>query len=206
MKQDPRVAVVVVSYNGAEWLERCLSALLVDARPEVPFEVVVAGVHQQLFSRLPARFRRQEIAMARLRSLPVVPIGLGPTMVSRLWQAASFVDSRVVKPIVLGSDELTRQLNVVDAASFSAAIPGVLHSFVDTALHTIAFRSGRLVYLPDVLVEHMHPLANKAPVDEVHRYQETYTYDSTVFYRWQGKELRPIVERIKVRFDQPMAA
>jgi hypothetical protein len=93
----------------------------------IPFEVVVAGVHQQLFSRLPARFRRQEIAMARLRSLPVVPIGLGPTMVSRLWQAASFVDSRVVKPIVLGGDELTRKLHVVDAASFSAAIPGVLH-------------------------------------------------------------------------------
>jgi len=48
-------------------------------------------------------------------------------VVSRLWQAASFVDSRVVKPIVLGGDELTEQFNVVDAASFSAAIPGVLH-------------------------------------------------------------------------------
>ena len=48
-------------------------------------------------------------------------------MVSRLWQVASFIDSRVVKPIVLGGDELTRQFNVVDAASFSAAIPGVLH-------------------------------------------------------------------------------
>lgn len=86
------------------------------------------------------------------------------------------------------------------------AIPGVLHSFVDTALHTIAFRTGRLVYLPDVLVEHMHPLANKAPVDEVHRYQETYVHDSTVFYRWQGKELRPIVERILAKWPVQKAA
>ncbi|WP_082573609.1 MULTISPECIES: patatin-like phospholipase family protein [unclassified Nocardioides] len=93
----------------------------------IPYDAVVAGVHQQLFSRLPARFRRQEMAMVKLRSLPVIPIGLGPAIVSRLWQAASFIDSRVVKPLVLGDDDLTRQFNVVDAVSFSAAIPGVLH-------------------------------------------------------------------------------
>lgn len=93
----------------------------------IPYDAVVAGVHQQLFSRLPARFRRQEMAMVRLRSLPVVPIGLGPAVVSRLYQAASFFDSRVVKPLVLGGDELTRTFDVIDAASFSAAIPGVLH-------------------------------------------------------------------------------
>ncbi|MCX6399432.1 MAG: patatin-like phospholipase family protein [Propionibacteriales bacterium] len=93
----------------------------------IPFDAVVAGVHQQLFARLPARFRRQEMAMVRLRSLPVVPIGLGPAIVSRLYQAASFIDSRVVKPLVLGDDDLTRQFNVLDAMSFSAAIPGVLH-------------------------------------------------------------------------------
>ncbi|MFT4009158.1 MAG: patatin-like phospholipase family protein [Nocardioidaceae bacterium] len=97
----------------------------------IPYDSVVAGVHRGLFSRLPARFRRQEMAMAGLRSLPVVPIGLGPMMVSRLWQAASFFDSRVVKPIVLGGDALTRRLNVVDAAAFSAAIPGVLHHETD---------------------------------------------------------------------------
>ena len=55
------------------------------------------------------------------------PIGLGPQMVRRLWQVASFIDTRMVKPLVLGGDELTRELNIVDAASFSAAIPGVLH-------------------------------------------------------------------------------
>jgi predicted acylesterase/phospholipase RssA len=93
----------------------------------IPYDAVVAGVHQQLFSKLPARFRRQELATVRLRSLPHVPIGIGPAMASRLWQAASFIDSRIVKPLVIGGDEMTGQFNVADAASFSAAIPGVLH-------------------------------------------------------------------------------
>jgi hypothetical protein len=44
-----------------------------------------------------------------------------------MWQVAAFIDSRVVKPIVVGGDDLTRDFNVVDAASFSSAIPGVLH-------------------------------------------------------------------------------
>ena len=38
---EPRVSVVVVSYNGGDWLDRCLGALFGDARPVVPFEVVV---------------------------------------------------------------------------------------------------------------------------------------------------------------------
>jgi hypothetical protein len=85
-------------------------------------------------------------------------------------------------------------------------LPGVLHSFVDTALFTIALRAKRLVYLPEVKVEHMHPLAKKAPEDEIHRFRETYVPDQAVFYRWQGTELRPIVDRVKARFEQKAAA
>jgi hypothetical protein len=59
--------------------------------------------------------------------IPHLPIGLGPQVAARMWQVAAFIDSRVVKPIVVGGDDLTRDFNVVDAASFSSAIPGVLH-------------------------------------------------------------------------------
>ncbi len=38
---EARVCVAIVSYNGPEWLDRCLRALLVDARPQLPFQVVV---------------------------------------------------------------------------------------------------------------------------------------------------------------------
>jgi len=93
----------------------------------IPYETVVAGVRRQSFDRLPARFRRAEMSALYLRSLPRLRYGIGPAVASRMWQAAAFIDSRIVKPIVLGADDLSADFNVVDAASFSSAIPGVLH-------------------------------------------------------------------------------
>ncbi len=37
----PEVSVVIVTHNGPEWVQRCLTALLEDARPTVSTEVVV---------------------------------------------------------------------------------------------------------------------------------------------------------------------
>jgi predicted acylesterase/phospholipase RssA len=91
----------------------------------IPFDVVLAGVRRQPYAALPSRFRRPELAA--LRTLPFLPIGIGPQVASRLWQVSAFIDLRVVKPVVVGDDNLTREFNVVDAASFSSSIPGVLH-------------------------------------------------------------------------------
>ena len=93
----------------------------------IPFEAVVAGVRRQPFAALPSKFRRPELAALQLRTIPRLPIGIGPQVSMRMWQVAAFIDSRVTKPIVVGGDDLTAGLNVVDAASFSSAIPGVLH-------------------------------------------------------------------------------
>lgn len=93
----------------------------------IPFDVVVAGVRKQPYSALPSRFRRPEIAALQLRSLPFRPIGIGAQVGARMWQVAAFIDLRVVKPIIIGDDEPARDFDVVDAASFSSAIPGVLH-------------------------------------------------------------------------------
>jgi len=62
-----------------------------------------------------------------MRSVPFRPIGIGRVVGARMWQVAAFIDLRVVKPIIIGDDEPARDFDVVDAASFSAAIPGVLH-------------------------------------------------------------------------------
>jgi patatin-like phospholipase len=104
----------------------------------IPFEAVVAGVRRQSFAALPSRFRRPELAALQFRSIPLHPIGIGPQVAARMWQVAAFIDSRVVKPIVVGGDDLTRDINVVDAASFSSAIPGVLHHETgDPRMHPI---------------------------------------------------------------------
>ena len=93
----------------------------------IPFDIVVAGVHNQPYSALPSRFRRPALSALQLRSLPFRPIGIGPLVGARMWQVAAFIDLRVVKPIIIGDAEPARDFDVVDAASFSAAIPGVLH-------------------------------------------------------------------------------
>lgn len=40
--------------------------------------------------------------------------------------------------------------------------------FADTWLHDMAEMVGRLVYQPEVLIEHLHPIANKAEWDQTH--------------------------------------
>ena len=97
----------------------------------IPFDAVLAGVRRQPYAALPSRFRRPELAALQGRSVPFRPIGIGPQVARRLWQVSAFIDVRVVKPIVVGDDTLTRDLDVVDAASFSSAIPGVLHHETD---------------------------------------------------------------------------
>ncbi|MDG5483761.1 patatin-like phospholipase family protein [Mycolicibacterium gadium] len=93
----------------------------------IPFDVVLAGVRRQPYAALPSRFRRPELAALQMRTLPFLPIGIGPQVAARLWQVSAFIDLRVVKPVVIGDNDQTRQFDVVDAASFSSAIPGVLH-------------------------------------------------------------------------------
>jgi predicted acylesterase/phospholipase RssA len=93
----------------------------------IPYEAVVAGMRKQPYAALPSRFRRPALAALQLRSLPFHPIGIGPQVAARMWQVAAFIDLRVVEPIVISGDDPSRDFDVVDAASFSSAIPGVLH-------------------------------------------------------------------------------
>jgi predicted acylesterase/phospholipase RssA len=99
---------------------------------EIPYEAIVAGVSRRSFDRLPARFRspsgvgvREARMLARAR--------LGAAVAARMWQVAAFFDPRVVTPISLGADEVTATLRAIDAAGFSASIPGVLHYDVPDA-------------------------------------------------------------------------
>lgn len=42
------------------------------------------------------------------------------------------------------------------------------HDYADTWLNDVAERVGRRVFVPDVLIEHMHPDAGKAPLDDTY--------------------------------------
>jgi hypothetical protein len=45
------------------------------------------------------------------------------------------------------------------------ALPGTRHMFIDNAWRELGRELGRLRYLPDVVIEHMHPSAGKAEPD-----------------------------------------
>lgn len=63
----------------------------------------------------------------------------------------------------------------------------VQHLYCDNAIKMLGERTGSLVYLEDVLIEHMHPVAGKAEMDQqyqrINRKQQ-YTRDEAEFRRW----------------------
>ena len=94
----------------------------------IPFDVVVAGVRRQPYAALPSRFRRPELAALQLRSSPVP----SRSELGRWWRHACGRSprsstcgwsSRSSSPATIPALDF----DVVDAASFSSAIPGVLH-------------------------------------------------------------------------------
>lgn len=68
----------------------------------------------------------------------------------------------------------------------------VQHMYCDNAVMTLGVETGTLRYLPDVLIEHMHPVAGKAEMDEgyhrVNRRQQ-YERDRVQFDAWLGSGL-----------------
>ena len=78
--------------------------------------------------------------------------------------------------------------------------PGIGHLFCDNAWKTLGEALGTLVYLPDVLIEHMHPHADKAPMDagyaEVNS-QSQWSQDENAYRRWVASGLATDVARVK---------
>lgn len=91
----------------------------------IPFETVVAGVRRN------AREGYDPEQYARSHHLPddKRPGGLQlrAQIASQLVELVGFVNPRVVQEIIIGGDDLTRRFDAIDAAGFSAAIPGILH-------------------------------------------------------------------------------
>lgn len=79
-------------------------------------------------------------------------------------------------------------------------VPHVLHSYMDTAWWLVAKMLGVARYTPEVLFEHVHPLVNKAEVDDTYlRGQETIEWDKEVYLRWRARDLPQLVTRVRKR-------
>lgn len=68
----------------------------------------------------------------------------------------------------------------------------VSHLYSDNAVGALAEAAGCLRYLPDVVIEHMHPIMGKAEWDEQYRAMNTRERaraDKATFERWQARPL-----------------
>lgn len=142
----------------------------IDQMP-VPYECVVAGVRKAAFDKLPRRFRATAASMMR-RAAPLAKYSqrsLAPAIATRMWQVAAFFDPRVVKPIVFGGDPLTAGCDVVDAAGFSAAIPGVLHYDITEENERMATLLGELAQREQISALVDGGVASNVPAEQAWR-------------------------------------
>jgi len=77
--------------------------------------------------------------------------------------------------------------------------PGMVHLYLDDAWKALGEGMGRLRYLPNVVIEHLHPTAGKAPMDE--RYAEVnsaeqYASDGAVFEEFKRAGLPAALEKL----------
>lgn len=80
-------------------------------------------------------------------------------------------------------------------------LPGQIHLFMDNYWKRLGQELGTLTYLPDVVIEHMHPLVGKAPTDEHYgrnNAPEVWEHDEALFKAWvEGGQMAADVEAIK---------
>ena len=80
------------------------------------------------------------------------------------------------------------------------APPDLVHLYVDNAWLALGRALGRITYLPDVVVEHLHPVAGKAEWDEGYaRVNDPgmYDRDRMAFERWLRQSLPAEVHRLR---------
>jgi hypothetical protein len=78
--------------------------------------------------------------------------------------------------------------------------PGLVHMYVDDAWLILGRTAGCIRYLPDVVVEHLHPYAGKAEWDDGYRRVNAaavFSRDRVALARWQATELPDAARKIR---------
>ncbi len=91
---------------------------------EIPYEAVVAGVWRGALKGSPEEYARIHHLVADSKPSG---LALGRRVAAQLVRMVAFFNPMIVKEIPVGADELTGAFDCVDAAGFSAAVPGILH-------------------------------------------------------------------------------
>lgn len=79
------------------------------------------------------------------------------------------------------------------------ALPTSNHMYLDNAWKVLGERLGRLIYLPDVVIEHMHPVVGKGGWDETYSLSNTserLSKDRAAFEFWVQGEIDLDIQKI----------
>ena len=110
--------------------------------------------------------------------------------------------------LVYGNDRIQGQALPTQVAMTSDIIqatghmvpPGLVHLWIDNAWLALGQALDAITYLPDVVVEHLHPIAGRAEWDAGYaeaNANERSDADRAVFERWRERELPGWVQQIK---------
>jgi hypothetical protein len=83
-------------------------------------------------------------------------------------------------------------------------LPGAKHLYLDDTWKTLGEGLERLYYLPEVIIEHLHPAAGKAQWDESYlrvNDQKVYSHDQAVFIDWRDSTYVEDVAKVRAALE-----
>lgn len=114
------------------------------------------------------------------------------------WDRA-YLDALTALPGIVYGNDLLQGANLPTQCAISAPVvralghmapPGLTHLYVDNYWLSLGRAAGCITYLPDVVVEHLHPYAGKAEWDDGHRrvnQRALYDRDRAAFNAYWSK-------------------
>lgn len=85
-------------------------------------------------------------------------------------------------------------------------LPDCHHLYIDNVWRTLGDATSSLFYMPDVVIEHMHPAGGKAQWDEGHlrvNSESMYTRDRAAFEAWLAGPAKEDIERARTALGRP---
>jgi len=89
--------------------------------------------------------------------------------------------------------------SIVEALGWMG-LPGAKHLYLDNTWRSLGEATDSLYYMPDVIIEHMHPAGGKAEWDEGHLRVNTeamYSHDRSVYESWLDGSMSEDIQRVR---------
>lgn len=189
-RDDPELrAYLDLTFEPARWP----SVLVAVLEPEVSGSLVRAT---------------NTIALRIVEDDPTAIVGnLGDDHVCRTRGWDRIVRAALDRPGIAYGDDLLQRSRLPTAPFVSGQIvaalgwyflPTLEHMYVDNALRQIGDRAGVLRYLPELVIEHVHPGAGKAELDDGYLRADASTErDRAEYHRWRETSMRNDVRAVR---------